>query len=104
MLRNVVLAIGGGVIAIALGAIAFGNRGGAIVAFVYACILVLALVYERVTYKRVLPAPPSGDGWARSEEKFIDPNSGKTLTVYTRAGTGERAYVADNTVPPASAP
>ena len=58
----------------------------------WATIAALALVFERYRYKAVVDAP-SGPGWERTEERFIDPSSGETLTVYYQPATGKRAYV-----------
>lgn len=95
MLRKVVLIVGGAAIVTSLAAILFGNRDGAIVFLVYSVLVVLALIYERVRYKPVLAAPPTGAGWTRTGERFVDPGSGQMVIVYSHTGTGERAYVAD---------
>jgi hypothetical protein len=34
-----------------------------------------------------------GAGWERTSERFVDPDSGKTVTVYLQPGSGERQYV-----------
>ncbi len=38
---------------------------------------------------------PAGTGWKRTSERFIDDKSGRTITVYVKPFTGERAYVAE---------
>jgi hypothetical protein len=49
-------------------------------------------VYERFRYKPLAPASPGAD-WQRTSERFVDPDSGKTVTVYLQPGSGERQYV-----------
>jgi hypothetical protein len=65
---------------------------GLIVFAIWAAIAALGLAFERFRYKPALDAP-QGPGWERTEERFIDPSSGETLTVYYHAATGKRAYV-----------
>ena len=65
---------------------------GLFVLAIWAAIAAIGLVFERFRYKPVLNAP-SGEGWERTEERFVDPETGQTLTVYYRPTTGERAYV-----------
>lgn len=55
-------------------------------------LLVIALACERVRYKSLEPARP-GPGWERTAERFVDDESGKTVTVYVFRETGERLYV-----------
>jgi len=54
-------------------------------------VLTLGVAYERVQYKSLARRP--GAGWARTKERFIDPATGKQVTVYFRAADGERMYV-----------
>jgi len=49
-------------------------------------------VYERYRYKPLATASP-GPGWQRTAERFVDPDTGKTVTVYLEPGSGERQYV-----------
>jgi hypothetical protein len=44
-------------------------------------------------YKRRPEEQPSGPGWERTEERFLDPTSGEVLVVWYCARTGELAYV-----------
>ncbi|HEY2110193.1 MAG TPA: hypothetical protein VGH25_00550 [Dongiaceae bacterium] len=55
-------------------------------------ILTLGVAYERVRYKSLAAHRP-GPGWERTEERFLDPATGKQVTVYFRAADGERMYV-----------
>jgi hypothetical protein len=57
-------------------------------------LLVLGVVFERIVYKPVDRAPPGPD-WRATEERFVDPASGATLTVFIKPSTGERRYVDD---------
>jgi len=45
---------------------------------------------------------PRGSGWQPTDERFIDPESGKLVTVWSDRTSGERRYVAegDHTQPP----
>ncbi len=55
-------------------------------------VLVLVIVFERPVYKpdeAVAPGPP----WQQTDERFIDPETGKKVTVFVKPETGERRYV-----------
>jgi len=56
-------------------------------------VLLFALVIERWRYKPVTGRPP-GAGWVGTNERFVDPESGKLVTVFYQPATGERRYVA----------
>ena len=104
MLRNVVLAIGGVLLASGLMAGVAGAWGPAAFCLVWGAILVFGIVYERVAYKTIVDKVPSGTGWKRTAERFIDDKSGRTITVYVKPFTGERAYVAEQIGEPAPQP
>jgi hypothetical protein len=55
-------------------------------------ILTLGVAYERARYKSLATHRPD-PGWERTEERFLDPATGKQVTVYFRAADGERMYV-----------
>jgi hypothetical protein len=55
-------------------------------------LLLLGLVFERWRYKRIADRPPGRD-WVPTDERFIDPESGKPVTVFYQPATGERRYV-----------
>lgn len=59
----------------------------------WAFFLVAALAIERWRYKGLLDAPPGPD-WKANGERFVDPESGRTVVVYEHPGSGRRAYVA----------
>jgi hypothetical protein len=56
-------------------------------------LLIGAVLFERWRYKRLTGSRP-GPEWVATEERFVDPESGKLVTVYFRPSTGERRYVA----------
>lgn len=92
MLRNVLLllslvALGAGVLCLFTGA---NSPGFTLV--IWGAILLGAVVYERFRYKPLSHREP-GPGWERTSERFVDAESGKTVTVYVQSGTGERQYV-----------
>ena len=51
------------------------------------------LLFRRGGYKRQPDARPTGPGWERTDERFVDPTSGEVLVVWYHSRTGERAYV-----------
>ena len=55
--------------------------------------LLVGLAVERWRYKPVTSHRPGAD-WVSTGERFIDPESGKTVTVFYQPSTGERRYVA----------
>ncbi|HEY3778496.1 MAG TPA: hypothetical protein VGL35_10605 [Rhizomicrobium sp.] len=92
MLRNVLLvlslaALGGGVLCLL-----FGIPSPAYMLLLWGAILFAAVVYERFRYKPLERASPGAD-WERTNERFVDTDSGKTVTVYVEPASGERRYV-----------
>lgn len=59
----------------------------------WAAIFLGGLAVERWRYKRLGTTPP-GPGWQHTAERFVDPETGKMVTVYFHPQTGERRYVA----------
>jgi hypothetical protein len=90
MLRGVLFAIGV-VLLITSSAAAFAGWP-AIPPAAAGAILTLALLFERYVYKPIRPEP-RGPGWQETAERFIDPRSGQSVTVYFNPRTGERRYV-----------
>jgi hypothetical protein len=39
---------------------------------------------------------PSGGSWQATDERFVEPETGKLVTVWFDRATGERRYVEDN--------
>ncbi len=91
MLRLVLLALG-----VLLMATPLIGGAAAILPAAFGALLVLALLIERFIYKPLRLDPP-GPGWDRTAERFADPRSGQTVTVYFNPRTGARRYVADGT-------
>jgi hypothetical protein len=54
--------------------------------------LVGGILFERGRYKPTTAGHP-GPGWIATGERFADPESGETVTVYYQPSTGERRYV-----------
>jgi hypothetical protein len=59
----------------------------------WAVIFLAGLAVERWRYQRLAAAPP-GQGWQRTDERFVDPETGRLVTVYFHPPSGERRYVA----------
>ena len=95
MLRNILLALGGTLIAGGLVALIGGAFAPSAVAIVWGAILVFGILYERYVYKTVVAQPPSGKNWVRTTERFVDDKTGKTVTVHYNTLSGERIYVAE---------
>ena len=60
---------------------------------VWAAVLLVGLLIERWRYTRLTAVAP-GPEWQRTGERFVDPETGKLVTVYFHAPTGERRYIA----------
>jgi hypothetical protein len=99
-----VLAIGGAMVIFGIMGMVAGSFTVAIPVAVWGAIFVFGIVYERYAYKKVVDVVPAGKGWARTTERFIDDKTGKTITVYVKPLTGERAYVAETLAPAAPLP
>ena len=50
-------------------------------------------MFERWRYKPLTDAR-LGPDWVATDERFVDPETGKLVTVYYHPATGERRYVA----------
>ena len=92
MLRSLVIALGvvsflGGLIALVT-----GLCPPAFVAIFWGAILLLGTVYERFRYKPIEKVTP-GAGWTRTDERFIDDETGEPVTVWLDPASGERKYV-----------
>jgi hypothetical protein len=92
MLRSVLLLLSLGALGIGAFCLIIGADPPAFTFLIWGAILLGAIVYERFRYKPLVPASP-GAGWERTSERFVDPDSGKTVTVYLQPGSGERQYV-----------
>ena len=92
MFRAALLGLGAILVAGAL----FGLMTGwhTIGLLVFGGVLVLSLLFERYVYKPIGTETP-GPGWNKMGERFVDPRSGQTVTVYFNARTGQRRYVTE---------
>jgi hypothetical protein len=66
----------------------------AIPAMVFGALMIFGLLFERYVYKPIRPEPP-GPEWERTGERFVDPESGRNVSVYFNPRTGERHYAGD---------
>lgn len=69
-----------------------GLCSGALMFAIWAALIGIGTLYEKVRYKPLLAGAP-GPEWRRTPERFIDPSSGQPVTVYVRDASGERQYV-----------
>ena len=93
-MRTALLAIGTVLLAAVAVALLLGAPARAmLVPGVFAALLLIGVLFERLSYKKLVDAPPSGPGWRPTEERFADPTSGALVTVYHNDRTGERRYV-----------
>jgi hypothetical protein len=90
--RNALVLVGGIAVACGLAAMLTGAFSPAFVFVFWGGCLVLAVLYERFRYKPIETGAP-GPGWNRTAERFVDDETGKTVTVYLEPATGERRYV-----------
>jgi hypothetical protein len=94
VLRAALFAVGGalliGAAALALAGCGFGV---ALRLAVPSAVLLLALCVERWRYKPLRTRRP-GAGWVATGERFVDPESGRLVSVFYKPATGERRYVA----------
>ena len=56
-------------------------------------ILLIGVAIERWRYKPLAGRSPGPD-WTATDERFVDPETGKLVRVYYHATSGERRYVA----------
>ena len=92
-MRTVVSIIGGVLAAAALALAAQRCYPPASMLAVWAAILLVGLLIERWRYKPLAGRSPGPD-WQRTDERFVDPETGKLVTVYFHPATGERRYIA----------
>jgi len=93
MLRKAVLGFAVVVLVFCILATAAGETE-AWVPVIWAVIVVAGIVFERYRYKPLEVGLP-GPGWERTGERFVDDDTGRTVTVYLQKETGERQYVRD---------
>jgi len=92
-MRIIVSIIGGVLAAAALALVALRCFPPAGLIAGWAAVLLVGLLIERWRYKKLTAVPPGTD-WQRTDERFVDPETGKLVTVYFQPATGERRYTA----------
>lgn len=91
-MRKGLIVVGTLVIILGVAALASGLVDRSFVFICWGLVLVASIIFERVRYKRLESKSP-GPGWQRTTERFVDDETGDTVTVYIQPETGERAYV-----------
>ncbi len=56
-------------------------------------VLIIGPLIERWRYKPLAEQRPGPD-WTATDERFVDPETGRLVTVYYHPASGERRYVA----------
>lgn len=92
MLRLAVGAVGGVLLAVGALSWAAGCTRLALPAGIPGLLLTAALLIERWRYKPLSEDRPGPD-WVKTDERFVDPETGKLVTVFYRPATGERRYI-----------
>jgi len=93
MLRTVLLLLGVVLTAAALLATLAGRLPLGAHLAIPGVVLLFAMLNElRRRYKPIQPGQP-GAGWIETPERFVDPETGKNVTVYYQPSSGERRYV-----------
>jgi len=96
--RTLVMAGSAAALALALALVAYdANPFGYWLACI-AGIAFLGSLFERFRYKKLADQHP-GPGWVATEERFIDPETNRPVTVFYNPRNGERMYVAEQTAP-----
>ena len=93
-MRKGLIVVGALAVILGLAALASGLVSRSLIFVFWGAVLILSLIFERVTYKRLASKGP-GPGWQRTTERFVDDQTGETVTVYVQPETGERAYVVE---------
>ena len=85
----------------AIGVLAGWRLAAIIPLAVWGAIFAGGVLVERRRYKPLADDPP-GRGWQTTPERFVDPESGRLVTVFFNSATGERRYVAGGEKRPAA--
>jgi hypothetical protein len=98
MLRTVVIVVAVIITCVGAGLIAYGVHVPGWQALCLGAVVLIGTLFERWRYRPI--EDPSNGRWQRTDEKFIDPSTGKPVEVMFDPGTGERRYVAGNSPGP----
>ena len=91
VLRPALLAVGGALTLIALLPLLAGSPV-TLPLLIPGLILVGAVLVERWHYQPLGDTRPGPD-WVATGERFVDPETGKLVTVFYKPATGERRYI-----------
>ena len=75
------------------GGFALWKIGGGPVLLIMGVVAIVTALAEPIYGKA--NGPPVGSTWRATDERFVDPETRKTVTVWFDPATGERRYVAD---------
>jgi hypothetical protein len=92
VLRTVVIAAAATLTCLGVGLIACGVHAPGWQALAIGVVVLIGTLFERWRYRRI-EDPPAGH-WQRTGEQFIDPSTGDPVEVMFDPRTGERRYVA----------
>jgi len=96
LLRAGLLVFGGIMLAAAAFGALFGCRLAAMIPLaLWGAILAGGVLVERWRYQLLADNRPGRD-WVATPERFVDPETGRLVTVFFNPTTGERRYVADD--------
>lgn len=77
------------------------RAGGGLMVLIFGVLMLVTAALEPI-YGRA-NGKPKGGGWSATDERFVDPETGKLVTVWFDRETGERRYVEEaETAPPAA--
>ena len=78
----------------------FWRAGGGVMIFVFGLLIMITSVLEPIYGKAT--GRPLGNNWRATDERFVDPETGRLVTVWFNAQSGERRYVEEGTSAPPS--
>ena len=92
MLRGIVIVVAALALVGGVAALVLNLFPPAIVFVLWGALILVGTLGERFRYKPIEPRRP-GPGWTATDERFIDDETGKEVTVFIHSSTGERKYV-----------
>ena len=78
----------------------FWRAGGGLMIFVFGLLIIITSVLEPIYGKA--NGRPLGGRWRATDERFVDPETGRLVTVWFNAESGERRYVEEGAPAPPS--